>query len=401
MAQKHLTPIDLNKLELQNARIQNLASAPGSPVEGLIYYDTTLHQLGCYQNATWIYLGSGGGTVTAVSVASSNGFAGSSSGGATPILTLSTTITGLLKGNGTAISAATAGTDYSTPSSTDTLTNKTFNANGAGNSITNIETADFAANVIDIDGTLAANSDTRIASQKAIKTYVDALYQGIVWKASVRAATTATGTLATAYANGQVIDGVTLVTGDRILIKDQSAGAENGIYVVAASGAPTRATDADTAAEIKQAAVFVQEGTVNADNAFVLSNNGTITLGTTALVFVTFSSATVPAASTTVAGKVQLADVTAAETKSSTTTALTPASVVNFPIKRLFTIGDGVSTSIACTHSLGTKDVMVQVRDASTDAVVITDVVNTSTTVTTITFAVAPASNAYKVVIIG
>ena len=66
------------------------------------------------------------GTVTAVSVASTNGFAGSSSGGATPALTLSTSITGVLKGNGTALSAAVAGTDYVTPTGTETLTNKTL-----------------------------------------------------------------------------------------------------------------------------------------------------------------------------------------------------------------------------------------------------------------------------------
>jgi len=66
------------------------------------------------------------GTVTAVSVASTNGFAGTSSGGATPALTLSTSITGVLKGNGTAISAAVAGTDYVTPTGTETLTNKTL-----------------------------------------------------------------------------------------------------------------------------------------------------------------------------------------------------------------------------------------------------------------------------------
>ena len=73
---------------------------------------------------TWI--NNDAGTVTAVSVASSNGFTGTSSGGATPALTLQTSITGVLKGNGTAISAATAGTDYVTPTSTETLTNKTL-----------------------------------------------------------------------------------------------------------------------------------------------------------------------------------------------------------------------------------------------------------------------------------
>ena len=73
--------------------------------------------------------------------------------------------------------------------STKTLTNTTFDANGTGNSITNIETADFAAGVIDTDVTLAANSDTKIASQKAVKAYVDGMKQAVVWKDSVRVAT--------------------------------------------------------------------------------------------------------------------------------------------------------------------------------------------------------------------
>ena len=119
--------INLGKLELQNARIQNLNAAPGGPVVGQIYFDTVLNKLGTYNGSTWDYVGTGSGTVTAVSVASANGFAGSSSGGATPALTLSTTITGILKGDGTSISAAIAGTDYSTAASTDTFTNKSFN----------------------------------------------------------------------------------------------------------------------------------------------------------------------------------------------------------------------------------------------------------------------------------
>lgn len=72
------------------------------------------------------FASTGTGTVTAVSVASTNGFAGTSSGGATPALTLSTSITGVLKGDGTAISAASAGTDFTSPTSTETMTNKTL-----------------------------------------------------------------------------------------------------------------------------------------------------------------------------------------------------------------------------------------------------------------------------------
>lgn len=113
---------------------------------------------------------------------------------------------------------------------------------------------------------------------------------GLSWKQAVRVATAAAGTLASDFENGDTVDGVVLATGDRILIKNQAAGAENGIYTVAASGAPARATDADTAAEILQASVYVQEGTANADKQFVLTTNAPITLGTTALVFAEFTS---------------------------------------------------------------------------------------------------------------
>ncbi|OHA62620.1 MAG: hypothetical protein A2117_01015 [Candidatus Wildermuthbacteria bacterium GWA2_46_15] len=199
----------------------------------------------------------------------------------------SSAATGLVKVASGAWQTATAGTDYLTASSTNTLTNKTIDANGTGNSITNLETADFAANVVDTDTTLTANSDTRLPSQKAAKTYIDTSIAGLKWKQSVRVATAVSGTLAASFANGQTIDGKILVTGDRILIKDQSTGSENGIYIVTA-GSPARATDADTSAEVKQATMFVEEGSLNSDTAWVC-NNDAITLGTTALMFVQFS----------------------------------------------------------------------------------------------------------------
>jgi hypothetical protein len=65
------------------------------------------------------------------------------------------------------------------------------------------------------------------------------------------------------------------------------------------------------------------------------------------------------------------------------------------------TIGDGSATSIAVTHGLGTSDVLVQLRDASTGALIITDWAPTSTTVVTLTFATAPATNAVRVTIVG
>jgi hypothetical protein len=124
----------------------------------------------------------------------------------------------------------------------------------------------------------------------ATKNYVDSAAQGIDWKASVRAATTANVTLASDLENGDVLDGVTLATGDRVLVKDQSTGSENGIYVVKVSGAPDRSTDADAGAEVTaNFAVFVEQGTVNADQGYTLTNNGSVTIGSTALVFTQFT----------------------------------------------------------------------------------------------------------------
>jgi hypothetical protein len=105
-------------------------------------------------------------------------------------------------------------------------------------------------------------------------------------KDSVRAATTTNGTLATAFENGDTIDGIVLATGDRILIKNQSAPAENGIYVVAASGAPARATDFDAWTEIVGAFVSVEAGTANAGTQWLCNVVAGGTLGTTAINFV-------------------------------------------------------------------------------------------------------------------
>lgn len=111
------------------------------------------------------------------------------------------------------------------------------------------------------------------------------------YKASVRAATTAN---ITTLAGGapQTLDGVTLVAANRILVKDQTTGSQNGIYYVAtlgtgANGTWTRATDADGAGELAGGAIVaVEEGTTNADSQWMLTTDGAITIGTTSLTFV-------------------------------------------------------------------------------------------------------------------
>lgn len=108
------------------------------------------------------------------------------------------------------------------------------------------------------------------------------------YKDAVRVATTATGTLATAYANGQVVDGVTLATGDRILLKNQTPASENGIYTVNVSGAPTRATDFDANAEVLRGVqCYVQFGTVNGGSNWQVwsSNANPIVVGTSTIVW--------------------------------------------------------------------------------------------------------------------
>lgn len=196
--------------------------------------------------------------------------------------------TGILKVASGVPSAAVVGTDYLTADSTNTLTEKGFDANGSGNSLSNVEVADFAADVVDTDSTLAANSDTRLVSQKAIKTYLDSVQAGLKWKKSVKVATTENGALATAYANGEAIDGITLVTGDRILLRKQTSPSENGVYVVNASGSPTRATDFDGADEIPSAAVFVETGTITGDTAWTCIADVPVTVDTTDLEFSQF-----------------------------------------------------------------------------------------------------------------
>lgn len=102
-------------------------------------------------------------------------------------------------------------------------------------------------------------------------------------KGSVRVATVVAGALATSFANGQVIDDVTLATGNRILIKNQGTQSENGIYIVNTSGAPTRATDMDTWTEVPGAFVAVEEGTTNLDTIWLCTANQGGTLGSTSI----------------------------------------------------------------------------------------------------------------------
>ena len=147
----------------------------------------------------------------------------------------------------------------------------TGNQSMGSNKITNLGTP-----------TPGSNDAARIVDVETAISTITGLFTS---KGTVRVATTTNGTLATAYANGQTVDGVTLITGDRILLKNQTAPAENGIYTVNASGTPTRAADMDVWSEVPGAWVTVQEGTVNADTTWLSTANSGGTLNTTAITF--------------------------------------------------------------------------------------------------------------------
>lgn len=140
-------------------------------------------------------------------------------------------------------------------------------------------TFDFTSAVLQV----AAPSS---GSDAATKTYVDSIAQGLHWKDSVRVATTGNITLS----GTQTIDGIAVVADDRVLVKNQTSATENGIYLCK-SGAWERSADMDQGDEFSGAAVFVQEGTANADTGYVCSNDGSVTIGTDNITFVQFTGA--------------------------------------------------------------------------------------------------------------
>ena len=185
-----------------------------------------------------------------------------------------------------------------------TLTNKTLTSPVLNGTLSGTAFLD--------EDTMSSNSAIAAASQQSIKSYVDATASGLDLKDSSHAATTAAlaavtysngssgvGATLTANANGALtVDGQTMVAAERLLVKDQSAGLQNGIYTVTATGSAgavfvlTRTTDFDSTTEVTSGAfTFVETGTTNADSGWVMTTDGSITIGTTAMAWSQFSGA--------------------------------------------------------------------------------------------------------------
>lgn len=234
-------------------------------------------------------------------------------------------------------------------------------------------------------------SDGVAASDAATVGQLAALQTGMSWKEPVRVATTADATFNTAFQNAAVVDGITLATGDRILIKNQSTGSQNGIYVVNATGAPTRATDADVSAEVPPGMVVpVEEGSANADSVWILTTNGPITLGTTTL---SFSEIPVGGGNTYLPG-LGLTESPAGTFNIDTAVVSRKTAATN--------IGDGVATQFDITHNFGTRAVAVSVWRATTPWDEIEcEVQKLDTNTVRLVFASAPTTNQFQAVVLG
>src|SRR5210317_67501 len=196
-----------------------------------------------------------------------------------------------------AVNAITLGSSSLNPGATTTdvagltsLDVDDININGSticNSSLVSNLSINSATGCVDFNGLQVANIATPVLDTDAAnKAYVDSARSGLDVKQSVKVATT--GNIA--LSGTQTVDGVALSVGDRILVKDQITASENGIYVVASSFW-TRATDADADAEVTSGMfTFVEQGSVNSDTGFVLTTDGTITVGSTGLNFTLFSA---------------------------------------------------------------------------------------------------------------
>ena len=431
MAQKFLTNIDLNQNQLINASFEVVGTDPSSGnFEGRLIYQSTTDTIKVYANGAWrslphtIVSGGGVGIAEALSVSESNG---------TITLTLNVADTdsaGLLSASfWQMLNDATS----------DATASKLVKRDGNGN---------------------AKVADPTDNAHIATKGYVDAARQGLDVKASVRVASVAPVAIASALEAGDTIDGITLVAGDRVLLKDQSTASENGIYVAVASGAASRADDANTSAKVTTGMfTFVAEGTVNGDNGFVLTTNDTITLGTTGLTFVQFSGAgqviagagltksgntldvvgtadriTINADSVDIAstyagqssittlgtittgvwngtdvavadGGTGASDAATARTNLGIKTTAGAVTTTTSALARIAKQGcaasiTGVSTTTV-THNFGTTDVNVQIYEVSSGATVIGDVTRSNADTLSIVLYGTISANDYTIVIVG
>ena len=143
-----------------------------------------------------------------------------------------------------------------------------------------------ANNVALTGGTITGLGDPSSSSEAATKNYVDNLVTGLRTRVIARVASTANVNISTGLENGDTLDGVTLVTGNRVLLKDQSTASQNGLYIVVASGAASRDTEFDIISELAGQLILVSEGSTHADDLFLCTTDASATLGSSSISYV-------------------------------------------------------------------------------------------------------------------
>ena len=134
-------------------------------------------------------------------------------------------------------------------------------------------------------GTITGLGDPSSSSEAATKNYVDNLVTGLRTRVIARVASTANVVLASGLENGDTLDGVTLATGNRVLLKNQTTTSQNGLYTVVASGTASRDTEFDTISELAGQLILVSEGTTNADTMYLCTTDTSATLGSSAITY--------------------------------------------------------------------------------------------------------------------
>jgi hypothetical protein len=364
--------IDLLQNELRNARIQNLGGAPASPVPGQLYYNSSTNILYWWSGSAWVAAMGGAGAVPADTV-TSLAFAGAAVPGASALYSRGDHAHGMPAHDGPAHSAV--------PLSS--LGPPTVSLNLNGQTIQNLGNP--------VNPQDAVNYST-------LQNYV----AGLSWKAPCRAATTANITLS----GTQTIDGVGVVVGDRVLVKNQTTQSANGIYVVA-TGAWTRATDMATATQFPNAAVFVSLGTTQADTAWVQTADNVV-VGTTAITWVQFGAAGTYQAGNglTLTGNVFAVGQGTGIVVNPTNVAIDASWLANWAATQAFgrkyaAALVGTASPELVTHNLNTRDVQVTVLNGASPYTAV-EVDWDATSVNSVTIRYNPNLGAgYRIVVTG